>query len=78
MSQCKDCVHWKLPNRDAWEFPKGWGFCERAKSNDGSPVQPDTKMFALDASAYNADLTTSPKFGCIEHQNRVGTEVSGT
>ncbi len=60
MNLCQTCKYWNLaPHNDGTHYPKGWGWCNLING-----------MATTDNLAYaiSADATTSPEFGCIQHE----------
>ena len=43
--------------------------CSRAFGENGGPEDPMTKVVALDASDYRAELWVTPDFGCVLYES---------
>jgi hypothetical protein len=50
--------------------PVAWGACERATSDSGRPLDPDSLAQAKDYEAYSAYLLTHETFGCTQFEPR--------
>lgn len=65
METCETCKHWAKYEVEEDNRLWGWGWCEMAEAEDGSPLNTSTLAFA---NGYKAFLVTRPSFGCNQHE----------
>ena len=78
--RCKNCRFWNTshewtPQGEPHECDdprqerlRGMGVCSLASSHEDGPDNPQSLAIAEDAESYNAELVTSPEFGCVQFQ----------
>jgi hypothetical protein len=80
VSHCKDCKHF-VPNDGresnpigsfiaAQDPPADWGWCDRADSRGGDVNDKTSLAVARDFELYEAHLSVSPDFGCIQFEQK--------
>lgn len=88
MNRCNTCKHWQRPENDYGEIP-GTGKCnavvefwvaaewdENYEKRDLKPEYANKLAFVKDSSSHFAEMTTSPMFGCVQHES--ATEKQGS
>ena len=61
MTRCIDCRFWETPTHN-----RTMGTCSLTASDGSLPEHPGTLAYAADMESYQAELMTSPHFGCVQ------------
>lgn len=77
MNNCKTCKYWTsledcyaTTGRPDVPDMNRWSECLIGGGKSSKPNVPETLVFAIDGSSYQASLITREDFGCVLHEEK--------